>query len=59
MTIKRYLVKDMNEAMIRIRYELGSDAIIVSSRRVRQKGLKNLFRKNRRGGPETAGAVDW
>jgi len=45
MTIKRYLVKDMNEAMIRIRYELGSDAIIVSSRRVRQKGLKNLFRK--------------
>ena len=47
MTIRRYLVKDMKEARGRIRYELGSDAIIVSSRKVRQKGWKNLFRKKR------------
>ncbi len=47
MTIRRYLVKDMKEARARIRYELGSDAIIVSSRKVRPKGWKNLFRKKR------------
>lgn len=45
MTIKRYLVKDMNEAMTRIKYELGSNAIIVSSRWIRKRGLKNLFSK--------------
>lgn len=35
----------MNEAMIKIRNELGSEAIIISNRRIRQKGLKNLFKK--------------
>src|SRR5690554_3402266 len=45
MTIKRYLAKDMSEAMTRIRYELGKDAIIVSSRWIRKKGLKNIFAK--------------
>lgn len=43
MIIKRYLVKDMNEAMTRIRYELGKDAIIVSQRKVKQSGLKGIF----------------
>ena len=43
MTIKRYLVKDMNEATTRIRNELGNDAIIISSRWIRKKGIKNLF----------------
>lgn len=45
MIIKRYIVKDMNEAMVRIRYELGKDAIIVSNRWIRQKGIKNIFKK--------------
>lgn len=45
MIIKRYLVNDMNEAMIRIRYELGGDAIIVSKRWVRQKGFGKFFKK--------------
>lgn len=44
MLIKRYLVKNMNEAMLRIKYELGSDAVIVSSRRIRQRGIKSLFK---------------
>lgn len=35
----------MNEAMIKIRNELGSEAIIVSNRRIRQKGLRNIFKK--------------
>lgn len=43
MIIKRYLVSNMNEALTRIRYELGKDAIIISQRKVRKKGLKGLF----------------
>lgn len=36
MKIKKYVVNDMNEAMTRIRYELGTDAIIISQRKVRK-----------------------
>ncbi len=43
MIIKRYLVKNINEAMTRIKYELGKDAIIISQRKVRKPGLKGLF----------------
>ena len=35
----------MSQAMIKIRNELGSEAIIVSNRRIRQKGIRNLFKK--------------
>lgn len=35
----------MNEAMVRIRYELGNDAIIVSNRWIRQKGIRNFLKK--------------
>ncbi len=35
----------MNEAMIRIRYELGKDAMIVSNRWIRKKGVKGFFLK--------------
>lgn len=47
MIIKRYLVDSMNEAMIKIRYELGSDAVIVSQRKVRQKGLTGFFKSKK------------
>lgn len=43
MVVKRYLVKDMNEAMIKIKNELGKDAIIISQRRVRAQGIKGYF----------------
>ncbi|MBW6408544.1 flagellar biosynthesis protein FlhF [Clostridium weizhouense] len=43
MIIKRYLVSNMNEALTRIRYELGKDAIIISQRKVRKAGFKGLF----------------
>lgn len=43
MVIKRYIVKSVNEAMTRIRYELGKDAIIISQRKVRKPGIKGLF----------------
>ncbi len=43
MIIKRYIVSSMNEAMTRIRYELGTDAIIISQRKIRKPGIKGLF----------------
>lgn len=39
MKIKKYVVNDMNEAMTRIRYELGADAIIISQRKIRKGGF--------------------
>ncbi|MGB9860473.1 MAG: flagellar biosynthesis protein FlhF [Moorellaceae bacterium] len=47
MRIKRYLVKDMQEAYVAIRRELGPDAVIVSTRRVRQPGIRGLFQPPR------------
>lgn len=43
MIIKKYLVKNVNEAMNKIRYELGKDAIIISQRKVRKPGFAGLF----------------
>jgi len=43
MIIKRYVVNSMNEAMTRIRYELGAEAVIISQRKIRKPGIKGLF----------------
>lgn len=45
MVIKRYIVSNMNEALTRIRYELGKDAVIVSQRRIRKPGIRGYFSK--------------
>lgn len=45
MIIKRYIVNNMNEAMTRIRYELGKDAVIVSQRKIKKAGFKGFFSK--------------
>jgi len=45
MKTKSYVVNDPQQAMDVIRRELGSDAVITSQRKIRKKGLKNLFRK--------------
>jgi flagellar biosynthesis protein FlhF len=45
MFVKRYVAKDMQEAMDKIRRELGNDAVILNSRYRRNKGFKNLFKK--------------
>jgi len=45
MLVKRYHAKDMQQAMNTVIKELGSDAVILNSRRVRKKGIKNLFSK--------------
>jgi len=43
MRVKRYIVNNMNEALSQIRIDLGKDAVIISQRKVRQKGLLGLF----------------
>ena len=45
MLVKRYHANDMQQAMDTVVKELGSDAVILNSRKVRKKGFKNLFRK--------------
>ncbi|MGX8797981.1 flagellar biosynthesis protein FlhF [Fusibacter sp. JL298sf-3] len=45
MKVKRYMVQDMNEAMIRIKNELGMDAIILNTRKVKRNGLMRFFKK--------------
>ena len=45
MIMKKYIVKNMNEGLTRIKYELGKDAIIISQRKVRKSGLRGLFSK--------------
>ena len=45
MLVKRYHANDMQQAMDTVIRELGSDAVILNSRRVRKKGIKNFFRK--------------
>lgn len=43
MIIRKYVVKNMNEALSRIRYDLGQDAVIISQRKIKQPGLKGIF----------------
>ena len=45
MVVKRYHANNMQQAMDTVIRELGSDAVILNSRKVRKKGLKNIFRK--------------
>lgn len=45
MIIKKYVVKSMNEALTRIRYELGKDAVIISQRKIRKGGFLGFFSK--------------
>lgn len=47
MRIKRYLAQDMSEAMGLIKADLGPEAVIISSRKVRSKGLLGFFRPRR------------
>jgi flagellar biosynthesis protein FlhF len=44
MIIKRYIVDNMNEAMTKIRYELGNDAVIVSQRKIKQNGILGFLK---------------
>ena len=45
MIIKKYVVNDMNEALNKIKSELGKDAVIISSRKIKKGGVFGLFSK--------------
>ncbi|CAM3903889.1 GTPase [Alicyclobacillus pomorum] len=47
MMIRRYIVKDMPEAVVHIRRELGKDAVILSSKRITLKKWLGLWRYKR------------
>lgn len=45
MLVKKYEAADMKQAMDDIVKELGSEAVILSSRKIKKKGIMNLFQK--------------
>ena len=45
MVIRRYTCNNMQEALLKVKMDLGSDAVIMNSRKVRRKGLIGLFTK--------------
>jgi flagellar biosynthesis protein FlhF len=45
MIIKKYVVSDMREALVRAKYELGEEAVIVSQRMVKTGKWYNVFQK--------------
>ncbi|MGL4874740.1 MAG: flagellar biosynthesis protein FlhF [Clostridium sp.] len=44
MIIKKYVVSNMNEALILIRNELGKEAVIITQRKVRRKGISGFIK---------------
>lgn len=45
MKIRRYTCKDMQEALIKVKMDLGSEAVIMNSKKVKPKGFLGLFKK--------------
>lgn len=43
MIVKRYVVKDMPEALAKIRQDLGNNAMILSSKKIKQRGFLGIF----------------
>jgi flagellar biosynthesis protein FlhF len=43
MKIKKYCVENVQEGMQQIKKDLGPDAVIIQSRKIREKGLRGLF----------------
>lgn len=45
MKIRRYLASNTQEAILKVKMDLGNDALILNTRKVRQKGLFKIFSK--------------
>jgi len=43
--IRRFIGRDMNEAMIKVKSELGSDAVILNKRKIKQPGIFGFLKK--------------
>ncbi|OPZ91227.1 MAG: Flagellar biosynthesis protein FlhF [Firmicutes bacterium ADurb.Bin419] len=45
MKIRRYMGKDTQEAILKVKMDLGNEAVILNTRKVKQKGMFNVFAK--------------
>ncbi|NSW89867.1 MAG: AAA family ATPase [Firmicutes bacterium] len=45
MKIKRYMGSNLQEAILKVKMDLGNEALILNTRNIRQKGLLKLFSK--------------
>ena len=45
MKIRRYIANNNQEAILKVKMDLGNDALILNTRKVRQKGIFGLFSK--------------
>lgn len=45
MKVKRFIANDIQEAMIKVRNELGRDAIILHTRKIKKPGIRGLIQK--------------
>ncbi len=45
MKIRRYMAKNTQEAILKVKMDLGSEALILNTRKVKKKGLLGLFSK--------------
>ena len=45
MKIRRYLGSNTQEAILKVKMDLGNDALILNTRKVRQKGFLKIFAK--------------
>ncbi|MCQ1527981.1 flagellar biosynthesis protein FlhF [Lutispora saccharofermentans] len=45
MKVKRYIGDTVQEALQKVRTELGKDAVIINTRKIKKRGLKGLFSK--------------
>lgn len=43
MIIKKYVARDMNDAMGKIKLDLGSEAVIIAKRQIRKPGILGIF----------------
>ena len=43
MKVRRYVAQNMQEGLLRVKEDLGSDAVIIHSRKVRPKGIRGFF----------------
>jgi Flagellar GTP-binding protein len=45
MIVRKYKARNMHEAILKIRRELGKNAVIISQRKIRKGGLLGLFHR--------------
>ena len=44
MKIRRYMASNMQEALLKVKMDLGNDAVILNTRKVKRPGLMNFFK---------------